>query len=108
VADTAPLFSSGDLSMTMQADEKIFVLSDDIIDRIYTFFPAPSDHNEKTQQACAALQALINVIAMVLIEIECPRCWEITTNGVESSFVQMLKDVPDARSEVHGEQVAIH
>jgi hypothetical protein len=94
--------------MTMQADEKVFVLSDDIIDRIYNFFPASGDHNEKTEQACAALQALINVIAMVLIEIECPRCWEITKNGLESSFVQMLKDVPDVRAEVHGEPVAIH
>jgi hypothetical protein len=104
----AAFFSSGDLSMTTPADEKIFILSDDIIDRIYSFFAAPGDHNEKTQQACAALQALINVIGMVLVEIECPHCLKIMTNGVQSSFVQMLKDVPDVRAEVHGEPVALH
>jgi len=84
------------------ANEKIFVLSDEVIDRIHRFFPPPNDHNERTNQACAALQALINVIGMVLSEIDCPNCWEITTKAVESSFARMLKDVPAVRAEVEG------
>ena|SRR5215831_2405689 len=88
------------------AEEKIFILSDEIIDRIHRFFPPPNDHNERTDQACAALQALINVIGMVLCEMDCPSCWEITTKAIESSFAQMLKDVPSVRGEVEGEQRA--
>ena len=52
------------------AEEKIFVLSEEIIDRIYRFFPAPNDHNEKTTKL---VHALINVIGMVLPKIDCPR-----------------------------------
>src|SRR5262245_35164873 len=88
------------------ADEKIFILSDEMIDRIHCFFPPPNDHDERTNQACAALQALINVIGMVLCEMDCPNCWEIMTKAVEISFARMLKDVPAARAEVEGEQTA--
>jgi hypothetical protein len=88
------------------ADEKIFTLSDEIIDHIYGFFSPPNDHNEKTHQACAALQALINVIGTILYEIDCPDCRELTANVVENSFARMLKDVPAARAEVEGEQRA--
>ena len=89
-----------------EGDEKTFIISDVIIDRIYSFFPPPNDHNERANQACAALQALINVIGMVLCEIDCPNCWEITKTAVESSFARMLKDVPAVRAEVEGEQGA--
>ena len=84
------------------ADEETFILSDEIIDHIYSFFPAPNDQHEKTQQACVALQALINVIGMILCEMDCPNCWEITKKAVESSFARMLKDVPAVRAEVEG------
>jgi hypothetical protein len=95
----------GDMSISA-ADDKIFTLSDEIIDHIYGFFSPPNDHNEKTQQACAALQALINVIGIVLYEIDCPDCSELTTKAVEKSLARMLKDVPVARAEVEGEQTA--
>ena len=85
------------------ADEQIFILSDEIIDHIYSFFPPSNDRDEKTSQACAALQALINVIGVVLSEID---CWEPTTKAVERSFAQMLREVPAVRAELEGEQRA--
>jgi hypothetical protein len=82
------------------ADERTFILSDEIIARIYSFFPPPNGHNEKAAQACAALQALINVIGMVLSEVDCANCRELTLKAVESSFAQMLKDTPALWAEV--------
>jgi hypothetical protein len=93
--------------MTISApEERAFILSDEIIARIYSFFPPPNGHNEKTNQACAALQALINVIGVVLCEIDCANCWELTLKAVESSFTQMLKDAPALRAEVEAEHGA--
>jgi len=90
--------------MTISAtDEKTFILSDEIIARIYSFFPPAHGHNEKTNQACAALQALINVIGVVLCEINCADCLELTLKAVESSFSQMLADAPALRAEVEAE-----
>jgi hypothetical protein len=86
-----------------EADERTFILSDEIIAHIDRFFPAPNDHNEKTNQACAALQALINVIGVVLCEINCADCWELTLKAVERSFSQMLTDAPALRAEVEAE-----
>jgi hypothetical protein len=86
-------------------DEETFILSDEVIDHIHSFFSAPNDQHEKTQQACAALQALINVSGMILCKMDCPNCWEeITKKAVESSFARMLKDVPAVRAEVEGEE----
>ena len=85
------------------ADERTFILSDEIIAHIYSFFPPPNDHNEKTNQACAALQALINVIGVVLCEIDCADCWELTLKAVESSFAQMLENAPALRAEFEAE-----
>ena len=87
-------------------DEKIFILSDEIIDHIYGFFPLSNDHDDKTHQACAALQALINVAGIILHEIDCPDCRELMAKVVEKSFARVLKDVPAARAEVEGEQRA--
>jgi hypothetical protein len=58
----------------------------------------------------AALEALINVIGVLLSEIDCVECWELTTKVVETSFVQMLKDVPVMRADVEAEQrvVCLH
>jgi hypothetical protein len=106
IADQARRKPWGNGVTISAADEKIFILSDEIINHIHGFFPAPNGHNERTKQACAALQAIINVIGMVLYEIDCPHCLELTTKAVEKSFVQMLKDVPVARAEVEGEQRA--
>jgi hypothetical protein len=86
-----------------EADERTFILSDEIIAHIDRFFPAPNGHNEKTNQACATLQALINVIGMVLCEMDCADCWELTLKAVESSFSQMLADAPALRAEVEAE-----
>jgi hypothetical protein len=88
------------------ADEAIFVLSDEIIDHINSFFPPSDNHHEKTKHACRVLQALINVIAMVLCEIECHDCWEPTIKAVESSFAQMLTDLPTVRAEAEAKQGA--
>ncbi len=85
------------------ADERLFILSDEIIAHIYSFFPPPSDHHEKTNQACAALQALINVIGVILCEIDCADCRELTTKAIESSFARMLKDAPVLRAELDAE-----
>src|SRR5260370_42617525 len=85
------------------ADEKTFILSDEIIACIYSFCPPAHGHNEQTNQACAALQALINVIGVVLCEIDCANCRKLTLKAVESSFTQMLKDVPALRAEVEAE-----
>jgi hypothetical protein len=85
------------------ADERLFILSDEIIAHIYSFFPPPSDHHEKTNQACAALQALINVIGVVLCEMDCADCRELTIKAVESSFARMLKDAPVLRAELDAE-----
>jgi hypothetical protein len=85
------------------ADERTFILSDEIIAHIDRFFPAPNGHNEKTNQACAALQALINVIGVVLCEIDCANCWELTLKAVESRFSQMLTDARVLRAEVEVE-----
>src|SRR5258705_13348884 len=46
------------------------------------FFPSPNGHNDKTNQACAALQALINVIAVVLCEVDCADSWPLTLQAV--------------------------
>ncbi len=75
---------------TSAAEEESFILSDEIIDHISSFFPPPDNHQEKTNQVCRALQALINVISMVLCQIDCPDCWELTINAVESSFAEMM------------------
>jgi hypothetical protein len=91
---------------TSAADEKTFILSDEIVDHIYSFFPPSNDHIEKTNQAWAALQALINVIGTLLYETDCPDCWELSIKAVERSFAQMLKDVPAVRAELEVEQRA--
>ena len=88
------------------ADERTFILSDEIIARIYSFFPPPNGHNEKTNQACAALQALINVIGVVLCEIDCANCWELALKDVENSFARMLNDAPAVRAEFEAEHRA--
>jgi hypothetical protein len=88
------------------ADERTFILSDEIIAHIDNFFPSPNDHHEKIIQASAALQALINVIGVVLCEIDCTNCWELTLKAVESSFAQMLKDAPVLRAEFEAEHRA--
>jgi hypothetical protein len=89
---------------TNAADEETFVLSDEVLDHINSFFPPPDGHHEKTLQACQATQALINVIGILLCEIYCTDCWELTTKVVESSFVQMLKDLPVVRADMGAEQ----
>jgi hypothetical protein len=88
------------------ADEKTFILSDEIAAHIYSFIPPPHDHNEKADQACMALQACIHVIGVVLCEIECNRCWDLTLKAVENAFFQLLKDAPVLRAEVEAEQGA--
>jgi hypothetical protein len=95
---------------TNAADEETFVLSDEVLDHINSFFPSVDSHHEKTNQACRAMQALINVISVLLCEIDCADCWELTTKAVESSFVQMLKDAPVVRADVEAEQrvVCLH
>src|SRR5258708_39167988 len=90
--------------MTISApEERTFILSGETIARIYSFFPPPNGHNEKTNQACAALQALINVIGVVLCEMDCADCRELTIKAVESSFARMLKDAPVLRAELDAE-----
>ena len=84
---------------TSAAEEETFILSDEIIDHINSFFPPPDSHHEKTNQACRALQALINVIGMLACQIDCPDCRELTLRAVQSSFAQMLTDVPAVRAE---------
>jgi hypothetical protein len=83
------------------ADARIFMLRDQIIDHIYSFFPPSNDHDEKTSQACATLRALITAIGAVLSEMD---CWESTTKALETNFGQMLKEVPTVRAELEGEQ----
>ncbi len=75
IADQARCKPWGNGVTISAADEKVFILSDEIINHIYGFFPAPNGHNERTKQACAALQAIINVIGMVLYEIDCLIAW---------------------------------
>ena len=91
---------------TSATEEETFVLSDEIIGHISSFFPPPDNHHEKTNQACRALQALINVIGMVLCQIDCPDCWELTIKTVESRFAQMLTDLPAVRAEAEAEAEA--
>lgn len=91
---------------TGAADEAIFILSDEIINHINSFFPSSGNHHDKTEQACKVLQALINVIGMILCEIDCADCWKLTMKAVESSFVQMLTDLPAVRAEAEAEQRA--
>src|SRR5262249_28493473 len=88
------------------ADEETFVLSDEIIDHINSFFARPDGHHDRMNQTSSALQALINVIGMMLCEIDCPDCGEFTIKAVESSFAKMLKDVPAIRAEIEAEQGA--
>jgi hypothetical protein len=83
------------------AEEETFILSDEIIDLISNFFPPPDNHHEKTNQACRALQAVINVNGMVLCQIECPDCRELTMKAVESSFAQMLAGLIPLGRQVH-------
>ena len=92
---------SGETSMTIRAaDEDTFVLSDEIIDHIYSFFPRSDNHHDRTIQACTALQALINVIGIMLCEIDS----EFTIKAVAGSFSAMLKDLPAIKHEADREQ----
>jgi hypothetical protein len=91
---------------TSTADERLFILSDQIIAHIDRFFPPPNDHCDKAGQACAALQALLNVIGVVLCEIDCADCRELTLKAVESSFARTLKDAAALRAEFEAEQRA--
>jgi hypothetical protein len=70
---------------TDAADDATFILSDEIIDHVNSLFPPTDNHSEKTRQTCNVLQALINAIGLVLYEIDCPDCWELTMKAVESS-----------------------
>jgi hypothetical protein len=88
------------------ADEMTFILSEEILGRIDSFFPLPNDQREKADQARSALGALINVIGVILCEIDCPNSWELTLKAVEGSFAQMLKEAPALRAEVEAEQKA--
>src|SRR5260370_42320003 len=90
--------------MTTRADEETFVLSDEIIDHINSFFPSTDNCREKASQACRALQALINVIGILLCEIDCADCWELAIEAIETSFAPMLKDPPGVRANVAAEQ----
>ena len=83
------------------ADEETFVLSDEIIDRIYGFFPKPDNDHDRTIQACAALQALINVIGILLCEVSS----EFAIKAVVSSFAKMLKDLPDIITDDEREKI---
>jgi hypothetical protein len=95
---------------TNPADEETFILSDEVLDHINSFFPPPDNHHEKTNQACQAMQALINVIGILLSDIYCVDCWELATKAVEGSLVQMLKDIPVVRADVGAKQrvVCLH
>ena len=88
--------------MTIRADEKIFALSDEIIDHIDSFFPRSDSHHNRMVQACMALQALINVIGILLCTIDS----ESTIKAVEGSFAKMLEDLPELQSEVEEDQKA--
>ena len=68
--------------MTTRADEETFVLSDEIIDLIDSFFPSTDNCHEKASKACRALQALINVIGILLCEIDCADCWELAIKAI--------------------------
>jgi hypothetical protein len=68
------------------ADEETFILSDEIIDHVYRFFPPLNVHHGQTQQACAALQAFTKVIGMVLCKIDCPWSLGNYEKAVESSL----------------------
>lgn len=91
---------------TSATEEEIFILSDEIVDHISTFFPPSDSHDEKANQTCGALQALINVIGTVLCQLDCPDCWELATKAIESSFAQMLADLPAIRAEAEAQQRA--
>jgi hypothetical protein len=93
---------SGRTGMTILADEEIFVLSDEIIDHIHSFFPRSDSHHHKTIQAWMALQALINVIGIML----CEKDSEFTTKAVTGSFAQMLKDIRAIKAEIEAERKA--
>jgi hypothetical protein len=86
------------------ADESTFILSDEIIAHISSFFPPPTGHNEKVNRARAALQALINVIGVILCEMDCTNCRELTLEAVGSSFARMLKDAPALRAAIEADQ----
>jgi hypothetical protein len=79
------------------ADEKMFVLGEEIIDHINSFFPPADSIHEKTIHACAALRALINVIGIVLGETH------DTSERVEllglASIYTALADYVDRRHE---------
>ena len=93
--------------MTISAgNERSFILSDEIVAYIYSFFPPPNSHSEKADQACVALRALINSIGVVLCEIDCTNCWELTLKAVENAFFQLLEDAPVLRAEIEAEQEA--
>ncbi len=89
---------------TTTADEATFILSDEIIDHINSFFPPPDNHNEKANHTCTVLRALINVIGMVLCEIDCRDCRELTIKAAESGFAQTIADLPAIRAEAEVEQ----
>lgn len=89
---------------TSAAEEESFILSEEIIGHINSFFPPPYNHHDKANQACRALQALIYVIGIIVCEIDCPDCWELTIKAVQGSFAQMLTDLPAVRAEVEGQQ----
>jgi hypothetical protein len=95
-----------DNGMSVSADEKVFVLSDEIVDHIKSFFLPTDNSHDKTNQACTALRVLINVIDILMCEIECHDCWELTIKAVESTFSQMLKDLPAVRAEIEAGQRA--
>jgi hypothetical protein len=63
-----------DNGMSVSADEKVFVLSDEIVDHIKSFFLPTDNSHDKTNQACTALRVLINVIDILMCEIECHDC----------------------------------
>jgi hypothetical protein len=86
--------------MTIRADEEIFVLSDEITDHIYSFFLRSGSHHHKTMQACMALQALINVIGIMLCETDS----EFATKAVAGSFARMLKDIRAIKAETEAER----
>jgi hypothetical protein len=42
----------------------------------------------------------------LLCEIDCADCWELAIDAIETSFAQMLKDLPAVRADVEAEQRA--
>src|SRR5262249_781907 len=102
---TTKSFQEAGMTITA-AEEEVFVLSDEIIDRINGFFSRPDGHHDEMNQVSAALQALINVMGILLCEIDCPDCGEFTIKVVQSSFAKLLDDLPTIRAEVGEEQGA--